>query len=227
MRRSLTLDPGCSALVLVDLQEEQRRDGEYNVEDIDAVLTNAQAVLQAARARRLLVVHAAYCRDFNKVPQRPLEFLTPDGKPAFSAKESLGTAICAEVAPRADEPVIQKNDASAFSEGELAPLLRLRNIEWVIVCGVWTEACIAATVRDAIAHGFRVLLVKDACGSGTRCMHQTGILNLANRLAGGAVADTSAAVRLVAGEAVEVWVTEKPVPILFGYNDAETLYQAL
>ena len=68
-----------------------------------------------------------------------------------------------------------KNDASAFCEGTLQPLLRDAAVEWLIVAGVWTEACVAATVRDAIALGIRVLLVKDACGSGTVAMHQTGI----------------------------------------------------
>jgi maleamate amidohydrolase len=37
-------------------------------------------------------------------------------------------------------------------------------------------------VKEAIDLGSRVLLVKDACGSGSMAMHQTGILNLANRL---------------------------------------------
>jgi len=96
-----------------------------------------------------------------------------------------------------------------------------------VVAGVWTEACIAATVRDAIARGIRVLLVKDACGSGTKAMHQTGILNLANRLSGGAVANTVTSCRLIAGAEAEVWVAERPVPILFGYADAEQAYEAL
>ena len=100
-------------------------------------------------------------------------------------------------------------------------------MEWLIVAGVWTEACVAATVRDAIARGLRVLLVKDACGSGTVAMHQTAILNLANRLNGGAVADAEAASRLIAGGAADVWVAEKQVPILFGYDDAERQYERL
>ena len=63
-----------------------------------------------------------------------------------------------------------------------------RGVEWLFVAGVWTEACIDAT-REAMrsTHGFRVILVKDACGSGSAAMHQTAILNLANRLYGGAV----------------------------------------
>ena len=70
----------------------------------------------------------------------------------------------------------------------------------MVIAGVWTEACVAATVRDAIAPGIHVLLVKDACGSGTVAMHKMAILNLANRLYGGAVADTERACDLMAGE---------------------------
>jgi maleamate amidohydrolase len=58
-------------------------------------------------------------------------------------------------------------------------------------------------------------------------MHQTGILNLANRLSGGAVADTDAACQLIAGAEHEVWVPERPVPMLFSYENAEQLYEEL
>jgi maleamate amidohydrolase len=227
MRQELTIDPRRAALILVDLQEEQRHDPYYVVPNLDQVLRNARALLEAARANRMRVVHVAYKRDFRAVPKRPFEPVTPDGRPTFSDAASLLTAICREVAPRAGETVIAKNDASAFSTGELEPLLRAAGMEWVIVAGVWTEACVAATVRDAIPRGFRVLLVKDACGSGTIAMHQTAILNLANRLNGGAVATAETACRLIAGARADVWVAEKQVPILFSYEDARKHYDAL
>ena len=227
MRQMLTLNPERAALLLVDLQEEQKHVSGYTVEGIDGILANAGRLLDVARSRAIRVFYAAYKRDFDKVPPRPLEYRSADGGPAFSNKVSPLTAICAEVAPRAGEPVIYKNDASAFCEGDLEPLLRQSRIEWLVVAGVWTEACVAATVRDAIAHGIRVLLVKDACGSGTKAMHQTGIINLANRLSGGAVTGTDTACRLMAGDAAEVWVAERPVPLLFSYAEAEMLYEAL
>jgi nicotinamidase-related amidase len=227
MRQTLALDPSRTALLLVDLQEEQKHVAEYAVEGIDGVLANARRLLDTARSRPIKVVYAAYKRDFDKVPPRPLEHRSADGGPAFSNKTSPLTAICAEVAPRAGEPVIYKNDASAFCEGDLEPLLRKMNVEWLVVAGVWTEACVAATVRDAIAHGIRVLLVKDACGSGTKAMHQTGIINLANRLSGGAVANTDTACRLIAGREADVWVADRPVPLLFSYAGAEEMYEAL
>lgn len=227
MRQELSIDPGRAALILVDLQEEQRADPYYVVPDLDAVLRNARRLLEAARAGGVQVVHVAYKRDFAAVPRRPFEPVTADGRPTFSDGDSALTAICSELAPQAGERVIEKNDASAFSTGELEPLLRAAGVEWVIVAGVWTEACVAATVRDAIPRGFRVLLVKDACGSGTVAMHETGILDLANRLNGGAIANAATACRVIAGEAAEVWVAEKQVPILYSYEDARKHYEML
>ncbi len=211
----MSIDLRRAALLLVDLQEEQRHDPRYLVADFDAVVGNARRILMAAREREVPVFHAAYRRDFAAHPPRPFEPKTRDGAPGFSDKSSPLTAICREVEPAAGEPVIYKNDASAFCEGNLQPLLAAKAIEWLIVAGVWTEACVAASVRDAMAHGLRVLLVKDACGSGTEAMHHTGVLNLANRLYGGAVADTGRVLQLLGGESASVWIAERPVPILF------------
>jgi maleamate amidohydrolase len=55
-------------------------------------------------------------------------------------------------------------------------------------------------------------------------MHEIGILNLANRLYGGAVADTKGACRMMAGETVEAWMVEGSVPLRFTYENAAGLY---
>ena len=227
MRQTLSIDPARAALLLVDLQEEQRRHPLYSVQGFPEVLDNVQRLLAAARERSVAVVHAAYRRDFALRPPRPFEPRAEDGAPAFSDIADPLTDICREVAPLPGESVVYKNDASAFCEGDLWPMLEAGKIEWLMVAGVWTEACVAATVRDAMAHGLRVLLVKDACGSGTVAIHQTGMLNLANRLYGGAVVDTARALRLLDGRAADVWVTERPVPLLFGYADAAELFDRL
>ena len=215
------------ALLLIDLQEEQRRDPLYSVVGFDNILANAAKLLAAARAANHLVVHSAYRRDFTRHPPRPFEPVTADGKPTFSDAVNPLTAICTEVAPQGSEPIIYKNDASAFCEESLSPVLDKAGIEWLVIAGVWTEACVAATVRDGIAQGYRVLLVKDACGSGTEAMHKTAVLNLANRLYGGAVTDTAGAMDLLDGKTVEAWIAERPVPILFSFADAAERYAEL
>ena len=227
MRTTLSLEGQAIALLLIDLQEEQRQDPQYKAFGIDEVLGNAARLLEAARTTNRMVVHSVYRRDFAKSPPRPFEPTSTNGKPTFSDADHPMTAICREVAPKPDESAIYKNEASAFCEGDLAPVLKAQAIDWLIVSGVWTEACVAATIRDAMAHGFRVLLVKDACGSGTPSMHQTAVLNLANRLYGGAVASTDRAIALLNGEPADVWVAERPVPILFDFTDAAQHYAEL
>ena len=227
MRTPLSLDPLHTALLLIDFQEEQRQHVDYSVAGFDRAVGNARKLLQAARARKLPVMHTAYRRDFKLCPPRPFEPLADDGTPAFSNAQDPMTAICGELEPSGGETVIYKNDASAFSEAKLQALLLARDARWLIIAGVWTEACVAATIRDAIAGGFHVLLVKDACGSGTEAMHQTAVLNIANRLYGGAVCDTANALSLIAGDAVDVWTLERPAPILFNYADAAELYRDL
>ena len=78
-----------------------------------------------------------------------------------------------------------------------------------------------------IGLGFRVILVKDACGSGSAAMHQTAILNLANRLYGGAVTDTEGACRLMAGDMIEAWRVQGSIPLRFTYENAADLYHEL
>lgn len=225
MRTPLTIPPGKAALLLIDLQEEHRQDQRFLADAFDGVIANAERLLEAARGAMMPVYHCAYIVD--PAAARPFHPVTPEGRSMFSDASDPLTAICAEVAPTDGETLLVKTEASAFGDGRLAPQLTARGIEWLIVAGVWTEACVAATVRDAIAHGIRVLLVKDACGSGTKAMHQTGIINLANRLSGGAVANTASACRLIGGETTDVWVAERPAPLLFGYADAEKMYEAL
>jgi nicotinamidase-related amidase len=99
--------------------------------------------------------------------------------------------------------------------------------EWLIVTGVWTEACVAKTLFDAQAAGLRVLLVKDAIGSGTAFMHQAALLHLANRLYGGAVTDTDIVLRLIAGETAPAWQVEGVAPIRFTAETVTQDYQSL
>lgn len=226
MKTSLTIDPSRAAVLCIDLQEEHRKDSRYLVEDFDGIIARVQRVQGAARAAGAPVFHSAYVVDPTR-PGRPFHPMMPDGRSAFSDVDDPLSAICAEVGPAGDEMLLVKTDASTLAQGDVPLLFRAHDIEWIFVVGVWTEACITATVKDAVEMGFRVVLVKDACGSGSAAMHQTAVLNIANRLYGGAVIDTEGACRLLAGETVEAWRVEGAVPIRFTYENAAALYEGL
>ena len=227
MRGRLSVAPGTAAALFIDLQEEHRQDRRYLVEGFEAVIANVRELQQAARTAGAPVFHAAYVVDTAAGKPGRFHPVNPDGTSAFSDKASPFTALCPETGPIGGEDLLIKSAASAFASGTLAAKLQAFGIEWIFVAGVWTEACVAATVKDAIGLGFRVILVKDACGSASTAMHQTGILNLANRLYGGAVTDTNRACRMMAGEAVDAWMVEGSVPLRFTYENAASLYDHL
>ncbi|MBM9402908.1 isochorismatase family protein [Gluconacetobacter azotocaptans] len=214
------------ALLCIDLQEEHRQDPRYLVEGFDAMLARVAALQVAARAHGVAVMHAQYVVDRAAEDLPPFHPLSSDGRSAFSDRDSPLSGLCPETRPDGAEAVLTKSAASMFAAG-LDERLRRSGIEWVMITGVWTEACVDATVKDAVARGYRVILVKDACGSASGAMHQTAVLNLANRLYGGAVVDTARAIRLLAGQTADGWMVQGSVPLRFTYDNAAALYDAL
>ncbi|TPJ24426.1 isochorismatase family protein [Mesorhizobium sp. B2-8-3] len=225
MKTPISIRRGTVAAVFIDLQEEHRKDRRYLVEGFADILANVQRLQEAARRNFVPLHHWAYIVDLAEA--RPFHPVDESGKSAFSDKDDPLTAICHEVAPQNGEATLVKQEASAFGKNDFGDKLKAAGIEWLVIAGVWTEACIDATVKDAVARGFHVLLVKDACGSASAAMHQTGILNLANRLYGGAVVNTLDACRLMAGDTVSVWQVEGSVPLRFTFENAARLYAEL
>ena len=226
MRTRLTIPAAASTLLCIDMQEEHRKDERLLAVGFDRVIANVGRLQAAARGAGMPLYHFAFVVDAEAATTRRFHPRLEDGRSAFSDKDDPLSAICPEVAPLAGEKLIVKTEASAFGSG-FGDDLSAAGVEWLIVAGVWTEACVDATVKDALKRDFRVLLVKDACGSGSVAMHQTGILNLANRIYGGAIVDTEGACRLISAETISAWQPDRPVPIRYGFDDAGAIYAAL
>ncbi|MDP6390388.1 MAG: isochorismatase family protein, partial [Alphaproteobacteria bacterium] len=60
--------------------------------------------------------------------------------------------------------VIVKKAASAFHGTNLAAYLQALGVDTVIVTGVTMSACVRNTVEDAIAGGFRPIVVRECVG---------------------------------------------------------------
>lgn len=226
MKAPLHIPPGRLVTGFIDLQEEHRHDARYLVDGFDVLLENVQRLQATARKEGILVHHWAYVVDVEH--HRPFNPICPSGRAVFSHKGDPLAEVCPEVAPIPGEALTLKSEPSALSrDSGIAEELLARGIEWLLVAGVWTESCIDATVKDAVVQGLRVLYVKDACGSGTRAMHQVATLNIANRLYGGAVTDTDGACRLMRGERITAWQLQGSTPLRYSYEDAACLYAEL
>jgi maleamate amidohydrolase len=91
----------------------------------------------------------------------------------------VGADICIEVMRKPGEWIIRKTWPNAFEGTGLKERLAAESMNQLIVVGVWTDACVRASVFGAIYAGLRVWLVNDACGSGTQTMHRTAVLDMA------------------------------------------------
>lgn len=160
---SVTLGPG-DALLIVDVQRDFLPGGSLAVPDGDAVVPVLNRYIAAARERGLPVVAS---RDWH--PAKHCSF-RPQGGPW--PEHCIAGTDGAEFAPGLELPrdalIVSKAtreeaDAySAFSGTGLAERLRALGVKRLLVGGLATDYCVLNTVRDALAEGFAVLLLKDA-----------------------------------------------------------------
>jgi maleamate amidohydrolase len=140
------------------------------------VIPQAQALLQWARSRGLLVCHTrvVYRADgldggvfFRKVPALKV----------FCEGHPLGEVVPA-LAPAANEPVVTKQYASAFFGTSLASTLRAQGVDCVLLAGMSTSGCVRASGVDALQHGFIPVVVADACGDRHPQPHEANLFDL-------------------------------------------------
>ena len=88
-------------------------------------------------------------------------YVRHDGGPTELTPGSPGWEIANEIAPRLNEPVVDKRFSDAFRDTNLAEVLAGINADHLVVGGMQTEFCVDATIREAERRGYRVTLVED------------------------------------------------------------------
>ncbi|WP_300678017.1 isochorismatase family protein [Nocardioides sp.] len=99
------------------------------------------------------------------------------GLVAFARGSAYGE-FPASPAPLADEIVVTKQYASAFFGTTLASTLRHLGIDTAVVLGFSTSGCVRATTLDALQHGFRPLVAREACGDRDAEVHERNLFDL-------------------------------------------------
>ncbi|MBI5570424.1 MAG: cysteine hydrolase [Desulfomonile tiedjei] len=74
--------------------------------------------------------------------------------------------------------LIPKEHYSAFLSTDLEDILRCREIERVVLCGVMTHLCVDTTARHAFMLGWKPIVLADACCSKTALYHWAALLAL-------------------------------------------------
>lgn len=80
--------------------------------------------------------------------------------------------------PEAGEPVVVKQYASAFFATSLAATLHAAGVDTVVIAGVSTSGCVRASATDALGHGLRPQVVRQACADRTPALHENNLADL-------------------------------------------------
>jgi len=82
------------------------------------------------------------------------------------------------IAPLPHEPVLNKLFASAFFGTPLGSLLTAAGCDSVIVTGASTSGCVRATVVDALQHGYRPVVPREAVGDRNPSAHEANLYDI-------------------------------------------------
>ena len=88
------------------------------------------------------------------------------------------TEIHPAVAPHSCDRVIDKKRASAFFGTPLHAELQAGGIDTLLVAGTSTSGCVRATVVDAAAYDYRVLVLKDCVDDRADASHRATLVDL-------------------------------------------------
>ena len=171
--RVLRLEPGRTALLIVDMQRGFVEPGEaLEVPPAREIVPAIRALLEAFRARRLPVAFT----EFTYSPAVPILVgaLHPEHTPAAPGAPrgfGLPSSNCLQgdasartidaLTPRPDELVIRKRWYDAFAGTELDGALRARGVTSLVVTGTMTDICVLSSVVGAFNHEYRISVVAD------------------------------------------------------------------
>jgi N-carbamoylsarcosine amidase len=151
------------ALVHIDLANAWTRPGHaFSCGGMETIIPAVQQLNDAGRAKGIPIVYTttAYTPGPNsdmglwgrKIPVELLEAGTE------------AVEIDSRIAPAPGEQVIVKKRASGFHGTHLTSYLNAHGVDTVILTGVTMCGCVRHSCEDAIAEGFRPIVVREAVG---------------------------------------------------------------
>jgi ureidoacrylate peracid hydrolase len=174
------LVPGRTALLLIDYQNDfLHEDGWYAASGIDIshlrrVIEPTRQLIDAARGEDVPLVWTRHGsrdeRDAGTFFQlRP--FLREGGL----RQGTWGYEIYDDLRPAAEDWIVEKVRLSAFFNTNLEVVLSGLGIETLLITGVLTNQCIAATSKDASFRDLKPIVVEECTGTTLPHLHEPAL----------------------------------------------------
>ena len=164
------------AVILIDLVEAYFDKSSPLYAGVEDALASALRVRDAARRSGVPVIYTNVV--FNKgganggvfIEKMSMLHIMEEGGPMGAWPKGLE--------PADDELVISKQYPSAFFGTTLASTLTAQRIDTLILTGLTTSGCVRATCIDTVSHGFRPMIVREACGDRHEKPHEANLFDM-------------------------------------------------
>ncbi len=153
------------ALVVIDMANAwTREDNAFTCEGMDTVIPALNEVLAAFRAKGLPIIFTTTAYEIIEGEHSDMGLWGKKIPAEVLRAGSEAVEIDSRLERRDDEMLIVKKQASAFRGTNLQSYLTACGVDTVVVTGATASACVRATVEDAIADGFRPIIVRECIG---------------------------------------------------------------
>ncbi len=153
------------ALIHIDLANAWTRPGNpFSCDGMETIIPAVQQLNHVGRAKGVPVVYTSTAYDDVEGPNSDMGLWVHKIPTEALKVGSEAVAIDDRIAPQDGEMVIVKKRASGFHGTNLSSYLNAQGVDTVIVTGVTMAGCVRHTVEDAIAEGFRPIVVREAVG---------------------------------------------------------------
>ncbi len=182
----MTDDPGCAALLVIDLQNAFCAATGSLAPDPETLVRYrsviAQTALMVATARRrgvrVVYLRHVYRRGF------PEAYATMPFLDRLRAGGALlhGTDDTQLVAPldlQDGDILVDKSRFDGFQDTGLDGVLRAGGVRELIVAGVSTNVCVESSVRSGAERGYRMYVAADATAATTEELHEASLRSMA------------------------------------------------
>ena len=153
------------ALINIDLANAWTRPGNpFTCDNMDTIISAVQRLLVAGRAKGIPVVYTSTAYEVTEGPNSDMGLWHLKIPTEVLRVGDESVQIDDRIAPEDHDKVIIKKRASAFHGTYLSSFLNAHGVDTVICTGVTMCGCVRHTVEDAIAEGFRPIVVREAVG---------------------------------------------------------------
>ena len=179
--------PQHTALVVVDLQNDFCSQGGRieqlgcNIDSLQACVAPTMRLVEEARRASVLVIYTkgkAYPNGLCTAPPdlARKSVMFGDKEPLLVVEGTWGYELVDMLKPLPNEVIIEKFRHNAFRGTNLDNLLRSNDIKTVIVSGVLTQQCVAATIRGAIEYDYYVVVPRDCVEASNADLQNAALL---------------------------------------------------